>query len=118
LLSDFGYQNDKESVSYIGLKRNQNLWHDGWVALALVSCAQIHSDFFQMKMNEKWQVGLLLDRLQDVYRDEKSGTMWHWKKSQMTGQENDNVHYCGDNADRAPVVALMRTSHSIHFGNL
>ena len=98
LLSDFGYQSEKESVTYIGLERNRNLWHDGWVALALVSCAKTHPDCFPEKLRARQQVGSLLERLRDVYFDGGSGTMWHWPKAQKSGHESGNVRYCGDNA--------------------
>lgn len=98
LLSDFGYQNEKECVTYIGLERNRNLWHDGWVALALVSCAQTCPDCWPEGSDAQSQVGLLLDRLREVYTDEESGTMWHWPTAQKPGKKNGNVRYAGDNA--------------------
>ena len=89
---------EKESVTYVGLERNRNLWHDGWVALALVSCAKTYPDCFPEKLRARQQVGLLLDQLREVYFDEGTGTMWHWPKSQKTGHESGYVRHCGDNA--------------------
>ncbi|KAL7534467.1 hypothetical protein ACHAXR_006753 [Thalassiosira sp. AJA248-18] len=96
LLSEFGYQTENEIVTYIGLDRNRNLWHDGWVALALASCTRMHPATINSDAQE--QVGLLIDRLQEVYCDEESGTMWHWANAKKPGHDGGNVRYCGDNA--------------------
>ena len=96
LLSDFGYQDDN-SVTYIGLDRNRNLWHDGWVGLALVSCAKKCSHCWPLGSTPLHQVGLLVDRLRNEYEDER-GTMWHWTTSKKPGHDHGNVRYCGDNA--------------------
>ena len=97
LLFDFNYQ-DETSVTYLSLDRNRNLWHDGWVALALVSCAQKCPNCWPVNSDQQLQVALLLDRLREIYFDEESGTMWHWTKTTKRGHEEGNVHYCGDNA--------------------
>jgi hypothetical protein len=33
----FGYGNFSAAMTYIGIERNRNFWHDGWVVLALIS---------------------------------------------------------------------------------
>ncbi|KAL7527291.1 hypothetical protein ACHAWF_002124 [Thalassiosira exigua] len=98
LLFDFGYQSEKENVSYIGLNRNRNLWHDGWAALALASCAQACPNCFPEKIDAEREVESMLGQLQEIYLDEDSGTMWHWPKAQKSGHESGNVRYCGDNS--------------------
>ena len=98
LLFDFGYQSENEVRTYIGLDRNRNLWHDGWVILALASCANLQPDCWPEQSDATRQVGSSLDRLRDVYRDEVSSNMWHWPKAKKRGAEEGNVKYCCDNA--------------------
>lgn len=102
LLTEFGYGPDGNSRTYIGLDRNQNFWHDGWVLLALVSAREYL--WSQDKSQGEIELRLLLTQFLDRYghkdpaTDEFDGTVWHWSTEQKKGTEEGNVKYCGDNA--------------------
>ena len=105
LFREFAYGNESDIArSYLGIERNRNFWHDGWVALALVSCGRqcpecwpgknVHAHDIQK------QLGLLVDRLHGRYcgNAATTDTIWHWATSEKPNIESGNVHYCGDNA--------------------
>jgi hypothetical protein len=87
----FGYGGDYSSSepnpwarSYIGLARRRNMWHDGWVALALLRAGA-----------QEAEVKSLLTQLVGIY-GAPDGTMFHWGVEER--RREDNVRYCGDNA--------------------
>jgi len=119
----FGYENVTTAKSYLGLERNRNFWHDGWVLLALIQA----QDYYTWPPNnddeanhgkchrlQMWQ-GLI-----DLYGHDDSvwktpepspsspssvapttgssfdGTIWHWPTHLKP--PSNNVRYCGDNA--------------------
>jgi len=84
--------------TYIGLDRNRNFWHDGWVILALLAAR--HCVWPNVVNHEEEELRLLLKQLVDRYghlssNDEFDGTVWHWPKSLKSN--DDNVRCCGDN---------------------
>jgi len=117
----FGYGDEKTTRSYIGLDRNRNFWHDGWVMLALLYARDFiiidnHKKDETTAATQKGQsndndvtiniLRPLLLRLIDRYGkqcDENEplsssfdGTVWHWSKAFK--DESGNVRYCGNNA--------------------
>lgn len=105
----FGYcsRNENETRSYIGLDRNRNFWHDGWVMLAL-ACAARQEVWYWPSLKPQFgdkQLQCLFDRLTDRYghledTDEyaQCDTVWHWARSMKPDEGSGNVRYCGDNA--------------------
>lgn len=95
----FGYGNFSAATSYIGLERNRNFWHDGWVLLALLSARKylwpIDSNGLEL------QLQTLSKDLMQKYGHSSSGdsvcdgTVWHWDP--RFRDDTSNVRYCGDN---------------------
>lgn len=90
----------------LGLNRNRNFWHDGWVLLALVHARDyIWPDNYshgQVPLMSIWK-GLIELYAQDDSKTESTsnstsfdGTVWHWPKGLKDPERN--VQYCGDNA--------------------
>jgi len=80
LLTSFGYGNEEYIRTYIGLDRNRNFWHDGWVILAL--SAARHCVWPDVVNHGEEELQLLLNQLVDRYghlssNDEFDGTVWH-----------------------------------------
>lgn len=105
----FGYGNsDDDARSYIGINRNRNFWHEGWVLLALISARQyVWPEAGDQKPGED-QLRALFSGLVSRYGrmvpnasgsgEQFDGTVWHWATSQKKDTESGNVRYCGDNA--------------------
>ena len=101
LLDSFGYAQEDNVRTYIGLDRNRNFWHDGWVVLALISARQYAwpTDDAYNPHGEN-ELRDLLDRLICRYghrnaQHDFDGTVWHWPVAQKA--KDENVRYCGDN---------------------
>ena len=104
----FGYCNLPSAQSYLGLNRNRNFWHEGWVMLALNSAkdyiwpmdamnadANIDADIDAQDEGQR-QLRILWDGLMERYTyDGQDGTIWHWPLSEKDTEYN--VRYCGDN---------------------
>ena len=127
----FGYENLSSATTYIGLKRNRNFWHDGWVLLSLI---QAYDYLQRLEYNlEDCITNVSLDGdklsfevLQILYTDminryghhsgdgtvdeSFDGTVWHWSPAER--DDASNVRYCGDNvlfyAIRHRLEALWR----------
>jgi hypothetical protein len=112
----FGYGTVATARAYIGLDRNRNFWHDGWILLA-ISCARKYlwpSD----SSHGETQLQAMMQGLLNLYghNDNKGntsstssttlfdGTIWHWPK--LLKDDESNVRYCGDNA---LLYAISRT---------
>jgi hypothetical protein len=97
--SGFGYENFPAATTYIGLERNRNFWHDGWVLLALISAPKFLSPIDSNAVMPAWE-GLI----QKYGHCSSSGgadstfdgTLWHWDP--RFKDDAFNVRYCGDNA--------------------
>ena len=99
LLTSFGYGNEKHVKTYIGLNRNRNFWHDGWVLLSL--SAARYCVWPDLEDHGETELQRLLEKVVERYGHADSngmldGTVWHWPKSLK--ENDDNVRYCGDNA--------------------
>lgn len=108
----FGYESDDVTRSYIGLDRNRNFWHDGWVLLALISARRVawpnDPDHGQDELQS------IYSRLLGRYAVEGAeGTVWHWARSQKKNSEN--VRYCGDNALLFAISRSLGGESSISF---
>jgi hypothetical protein len=98
LLTSFGYGNEEHVKTYIGLNRNRNFWHDGWVLLSL--SAARYCLYRDLEDHGETELRKLLERIVKRYSHSDSngtfdGTVWHWPQS-LKG-DADNVRYCGDN---------------------
>jgi hypothetical protein len=98
LLTSFGYGNEEHVKTYIGLNRNRNFWHDGWVLLSL--SAARYCLYRDLEDHGETELRKLLERILKRYSHSDSngtfdGTVWHWPQS-LKG-DADNVRYCGDN---------------------
>jgi hypothetical protein len=91
----FGYGDDEKTRSYIGINRNRNFWHDGWVMLAL-TCARRYIS--QQELQSLWKRLLALYGHLDPTTLTFDGTVWHWPTSLKQSATDGNVRYCGDNA--------------------
>ena len=132
----FGYGSENDARSYIGIERNRNFWHDGWVLLALVCARTIV--WSQDPNNGECELRLLFERLLMRYghlsnsdsNDNGSsgidGTVWHWAKSLKPDEIHGNVRYCGDNAllyaiicklNWAPEGGLSVSEYQLAFWN-
>jgi len=101
----FGYGRENDARSYLGINRNRNFWHDGWVLLAL-TCARTHVWPKDPNIGES-ELRLLLQSLIRRYGHSSGndkeirsfdGTIWHWDHSLKPDTNSGNVRYCGDNA--------------------
>ena len=102
----FGYgEVETDAKSYLGLNRNRNFWHDGWVLLSLVHAR----DYLWPNDNDRGQAPLMSmwKGLVQLYAHENAsfvtnndssfdGTIWHWPTSLK--DPDQNVRYSGDNA--------------------
>ena len=112
----FGYENLSSATTYIGLKRNRNFWHDGWVLLALIQAYDyLHRLEYDLEGYDTNAVvvgdKLSFELLQSLYTDMTQryghqsgdgtgdeafdGTVWHWSPAER--DDASNVRYCGDN---------------------
>ena len=97
ILDEFGYADDLTTRSYIGLDRNRNFWHDGWVLLALV-CARHQELSLQERLPGIWNTMLARYQHLDSTTGTYDGTVWHWPTSLKAGWDEGNVQYSCDNA--------------------
>ena len=89
----FGYGDIKEAMSYLGLDRNRNFWHDGWTFLSLIKAREylwpLDTNHGEAQLNSIWE------GLNDMYGNSDE-TVWHWERALKN--DSSNVRYCGDNA--------------------
>ena len=78
--------------AYMNLDRGRNLWHDGWVGLALCFASQHAREHCAV---DDAMVKALFEQLVAIYGGE-DGRLWHWPAAQRPAL--DKVKYCGDNA--------------------
>jgi len=104
----FGYNNLPNSQTYLGLNRNRNFWHEGFVMLALTSAR----DYIWPMDTQEGSLKILWNGLMERYTTTDtttttttttgkdnytvSTTVWHWALSEKDIEYN--VRYCGDNA--------------------
>jgi hypothetical protein len=93
----FGYGEDEKTRSYMGLNRNRNFWHDGWVMLAL-TCARHYISSSPQELQSLWKRLLALYGHLDPMTLAPDGTVWHWPTSLKQSAADGNVRFCGDNA--------------------
>jgi hypothetical protein len=90
----FGYGEFSVATTYIGLERNRNFWHDGWVLLALISARKYLRPIDSNGV--EWE-GLIQKYGHCSWSDSLfDGTVWHWDP--RFKDDASNVRYCGDNA--------------------
>jgi hypothetical protein len=101
----FGYGNFSAAKTYLGLERNRNFWHDGWVLLALISAQKYLSPIASNGFELQLQTMPIWNGLIQKYGHGSSsgagdssfdGTVWHWDP--RLKDDASNVLYCGDNA--------------------
>jgi hypothetical protein len=97
----FGYENFAAATTYIGLERNRNFWHDGWVLLALISARAylwpLASDGLGLQLETMPVWKALIEKYGHSSGDSSfDGTVWHWDP--RLKDDASNVLYCGDNA--------------------
>ena len=100
----FGYNNLPNSQTYLGLNRNRNFWHEGFVMLALTSARE----YIWPMDTQAGSLKMLWNGLMERYtttdisttpgkdNDNAGTTIWHWALSEKDIEYN--VRYCGDNA--------------------
>jgi hypothetical protein len=100
----FGYGNFLAATTYIGLERNRNFWHDGWVLLALISAQKYLAPIASNGVELQLQTMPIWKGLIQKYGHGSSsgagdssfdGTVWHWDP--RLKDDASNVLYCGDN---------------------
>ena len=102
ILNDFGYSDLSNARTYLGINRNRNFWHEGWIILAL-SCAQ---EYVWPMDTREGHIQLLWNGIEKLYttsstsidgegNDDVDYTVYHWPISEK--DINSNVRYCGDN---------------------
>ena len=107
----FGYNNLQNAQTYLGMKRNQNFWHEGWVMLAL-SSARDYINIWPMDARDghlKMIWSGLMERYTATDGNTRGGTIWHWPLSQKD-VNSGNVRYCGDNVLAFAIRRSLRIS--------
>ena len=110
----FGYNDLSGAQTYLGLNRNRNFWHEGWVMLALT----LARDYIWPMDTQEGCLKILWKGLQERYTianaaatstDQENGTgatIRHWPVSEKDIEYN--VRYCGDNALAHAIRRNMR----------
>eukprot|EP00751_Fragilariopsis_kerguelensis_P020797 CAMPEP_0170894390 /NCGR_PEP_ID=MMETSP0734-20130129/43142_1 /TAXON_ID=186038 /ORGANISM="Fragilariopsis kerguelensis, Strain L26-C5" /LENGTH=395 /DNA_ID=CAMNT_0011285375 /DNA_START=341 /DNA_END=1528 /DNA_ORIENTATION=+ len=120
LLNDkggFGYNNLSNARTYLGVRRNRNFWHEGWVVLALISA----SEYIWPMDSQEGHLKILWNSLMKRYTNSTAIT-----SATNIGQDYDNVNttsgigiylkkmlnksnvrYCGDNALANAIHRIM-----------
>uniref|UniRef100_A0A7S4AQS0 Uncharacterized protein n=1 Tax=Pseudo-nitzschia australis TaxID=44445 RepID=A0A7S4AQS0_9STRA len=115
----FGYNNLSSAQTYLGLNRNRNFWHEGWVMLALT----LAREYIWPIDTQEGCLKTLWKSLQERYtitntataaatttitgqEDGTGATIWHWAMSEKDIEYN--VRYCGDNALAYAIRRNMR----------
>jgi hypothetical protein len=95
LLSEdaFGFSNLARATTYMGLERNRNFWHEGWVLLAL-SHVKKHPKWRTSRTVNDETLNEIGNGLTKMYG--MDGSIWHWPTASK--DSSSNVRYCGDNA--------------------
>jgi len=119
LLNDkggFGYNNLSNARTYLGVRRNRNFWHEGWVVLALISARE----YIWPMDSQEGHLKILWNSLMKQYTnstaitsatkigqdyDNVNTTIWHWDLSEKDVESN--VRYCGDNALAYAIHRIM-----------
>uniref|UniRef100_A0A7S1BY36 Uncharacterized protein n=1 Tax=Corethron hystrix TaxID=216773 RepID=A0A7S1BY36_9STRA len=111
----FGYCNLSNARTYLGIDRNRNFWHEGWVMLALASATQniwpmdARGGRLEMLWNglkERYTAGDTADATSTA-----GETFWHWPLSQKDAKSN--VQYCGDNVLAYAVRRNLRCNNNL-----